>query len=245
MSMAVTDPLVEESLAELETVLSWLQERGENPKKPIAVLIGGWAVYSYNRYFGSIDIDLITNNSTRKSLMYYLRSEHGYRPERFLGRTSVSKITEHGKVVIDFGTREIPDRFEGRSETLDFKILDGQTEVRDLSGIKVPVPTRALLILLKLKAIWDRNQRIQNGISHDLDWEKAKLVKDNADILALADPERGGHEIDVEFLGRKLAEFPFLREHLENTKENLHAIKKYGTTQDKAEEFIDRLLLLV
>lgn len=61
MSMPISDPLVTESFAELKTVLKWLEEKGENPEEPTTVLIGGWVVYSYNPYFGSIDIDLITN----------------------------------------------------------------------------------------------------------------------------------------------------------------------------------------
>ncbi len=243
--MPISDPLVTESFAELKTVLKWLGERGENPEEPTTVLIGGWVVYSYNSYFGSIDIDLITNNKTRASLMYYLRKEQGYTPERFEGRTSVSKMTKHGKVIIDFGTREIKDTFEGRSESLDFSILDGNTEVRDFFGINIPVPSRALLILFKLKAALDRDYRIRKGTSYDIEWEKGKLVKDYADILALVDPEKGGHDIDIEFLGRILDEFPFLREYLRKAKENLDAIRKYGTTLEKAEESIDKLLSLL
>lgn len=245
MSMVVDDPLAQESLAELEIVFRWLQERGDDPKEPMTVLIGGWAVYSYNKYYGSIDIDLVTNNRTRTSLMYYLRKEHGYRPDRFLGRTSVSKKTEHGKVIIDFGTRDRADKFEGKDKSLDFTILDGNTEVKDFSGVGVPVPTRSLLILFKLKAVWDREYRIRHDSSHDVEWERAKLVKDYADILALVDPKKGGHDIDIEFLGTMLDEFPFLGDYLEKAKENLGAIGKYETTPKEAREFIDKLVALL
>lgn len=243
--MPISEPLARRSLSELKNILQWLEERGEDPDDPTTVLIGGWAVYAYNPYFGSIDIDLITNNKTRKSLMYYLRKEHGYSPETFQGRRTVTKMTEYGKVIIDFGSRETKDRFEGRAEVLDFGLVDGNTVLKELSGLRVPVPSRALMVLFKLKAAHDREYRIQSETSHDLEWEKGKLVKDYADVLALVDPERGGAEIDIGFLGENLVKFPFLEQYLQKAMENLDGIKKYGTTGKKAEEAIGRLLKLL
>lgn len=243
--MSTTEPLTRESLIELKAIIEWLYKRGEDPDNPITILIGGWAVYSYNKYLGSIDIDLITNSDTRHSLMYYLRSNRGYIPEKFQGKTSVSKLTDYGKIIIDFGTKEIPDKFEGKNINFSFGILNGNIEIRDFNGIGVPVPTRSLLILFKLKAIWDRKYRIENESSHDLDWEKGKLVKDYADILALVDLEKGGDKVDLAFLGSKLKDFPFLRNGLKETGKNIDAIKKYGINQEKAEKYINKLTILL
>lgn len=245
MNMSTTEPLTRESLSELGAIIKWLKERGEDQENPITILIGGWAVYSYNKYLGSIDIDLITNSATRQSLMYYLRSNRGYKPEKFQGKTSVSKLTENGKIIIDFGSREILDKFEGKNFKFSFGILDGNVEIRDFDGTGVPVPTRSLLIFLKLKAIWDRKYRIENGSSHDLDWEKGKLVKDYADILALVDLEKGGDEVDFMFLGLKFKDFPFLKDGLKETGKNIEAMRKYGIDQEKAEEYINRLMNLL
>ena len=55
------------SLDELRVITRFLHER-EDTDNPTTVLIGGWAVDSYNFWYGSVDIDLITNNSTRNSL---------------------------------------------------------------------------------------------------------------------------------------------------------------------------------
>lgn len=55
---------------ELKAVGGWLDESEKSGKiKPLTVLIGGWAVYSYNPWYQSIDIDLVTNKDIKESLM--------------------------------------------------------------------------------------------------------------------------------------------------------------------------------
>jgi len=57
----------------------WLKANEDNNKiKPVTVLIGGWAVYSYNPWYGSIDIDLVTNSSIKNDLMCYLIEKQQY-----------------------------------------------------------------------------------------------------------------------------------------------------------------------
>ena len=64
------DPqIIEKSLHELEFILEWAMQRGETVDNPVTVLVGGWAVDAYNPWYGSIDIDLVTNNRTKHSLM--------------------------------------------------------------------------------------------------------------------------------------------------------------------------------
>jgi hypothetical protein len=157
------------SLDELYAITRYLNEK-EDTDNPTTVLIGGWAVDSYNPWYGSVDIDLITNNSTRNSLSYYLRQERNFVPHRLPGQpSSVRKETKAGSVIIDFATRQKPFPFEGTDEYLDFNILDGNTEKRTIRGnIEMAVPNRATLIVLKLKAIWDRNNRISQRKSHDI-----------------------------------------------------------------------------
>ena len=78
-------------------------------------------------------------------------------------------MTVDGKpIIIDFGTREHPDPFEGRSCALQYDMLDGRTESKPLGeGLSIPVPKRELLLVFKLKAAWDREHRIEKGTSHD------------------------------------------------------------------------------
>jgi hypothetical protein len=49
------DPIAEESLKELKRIFAWITEREGHLDRPITILVGGWAVYSYNGYWGSVD----------------------------------------------------------------------------------------------------------------------------------------------------------------------------------------------
>ncbi|MDO9517849.1 MAG: hypothetical protein Q7J10_07360 [Methanosarcinaceae archaeon] len=235
------------SFDELDVITRYLHDK-EDHDNPTTVLIGGWAVDSYNPWFGSIDIDLITNNHTRESLMYYLRENRGFMPYRLAGLpASVKKDTEAGPVIIDFATRQRPYPFEGGNIKLDFSILDGNTETRTIrGGIEMAVPNLATLLILKLKAVWDRNYRIVNGTSDDVEWETGKLVKDHADILALIDSNYGENQIEISVLGELLEKYPFLEESLTSVYDSDEGIEKYGRmSQNDAKSIIDKMISLI
>lgn len=244
-----TQRIIELSLAELNEIVRYLHEKyveGENSK---TVLIGGWAVDSYNPWFGSIDVDLITSSQIRKGIMYHLRESRGFVPYRLPGiSTSVQKITDAGPIIIDFATWQKPYPFEGLEGIfLDFRILEGNKEMRNIrGGIEIAVPSRAALLILKLKAIWDRQYRIDNELSDDLLWEAGKVAKDRADILALLDPEHGGRELDIYVLGDLLKKYPFLEQSLLSVCERNEGIEKYGRlSQNTAKDIIQQLLSLI
>jgi len=239
--------IMDSSREELIEIFRWAYDRESDGNSPITVLIGGWAVYSYNQWYGSVDIDIVTNNQTRQDLMWYLRNEREFLPQREkMVPTTVVKNVPEGKILIDFWSREDVYRFEGRIEECPFSLLDGHTETREIStGFPVIVPEQTLLIIFKLKAVWDRSFRIQNGTSNDEEWEKGKLRKDRADILALIDPEIRGTEIDVQYLGKMLHEYPFLVEMLREIPDDIDAINMYRRmSQENARSSIEKLLLL-
>ncbi len=240
--------IVRFSIEELNVIAQYLHEKEDNGN-PTTVLIGGWAVDSYNPWFGSIDIDLITNSRTRKSLMYHLRKYRGFEPYRLPGLpTSVKKETEAGPVIIDFASRKKPFPFEGGDDTtLYFSILDGKTETRQIrGGIEMAVPNRAALLVLKLKAIWDRHYRIVHVTSNNIEWETGKLIKDHADILALIDSNYGGNQIEISVLGELLEKYPFLEESLISVYDSDEGIEKYGRmSQNDAKTVIDRMISLI
>ena len=130
---------------------------------------------------------------------------------------------------------------------MNFDILNGQTILKVIRNrISVAVPTRSLLMLFKLKASWDRAYRIDSETADDLEWERGKLIKDSADIIALLDPKYGGTEIDTNFLGEKLGEFDFLEECLRKIPETYDAIMKYNRMDQRTvRETIERLLKLI
>jgi len=239
--------VINSSLEELIEIFHWVNKRENDGNSPITVLIGGWAVYSYNQWYGSIDIDIVTNSRTRQDLMWHLRNERGFVPQREdMTPMTVVKNVPEGKILIDFGSREDIYRFEGRTEECPFSLLDGHTEMRDIgAGFPVIVPEQTLLIIFKLKAMWDRSFRIQNRTSNDEEWEKGKLRKDSADILALIDPEIRGTEIDIQYLGKMLHEYPFLVEMLRQIPDDVDAINMYRRmSQEDARAAIENLLLL-
>ena len=239
--------IMDSSREELIEIFRWAYDRESDGNSPITVLIGGWAVYSYNQWYGSVDIDIVTNNQTRPDLMWYLRNERGFVFQRDdMVPTTVAKNVPEGKIIIDFGSREDICRFEGRDEQCPFSLLDGRTQVREIvTGFPVIVPEQTLLVIFKLKAAWDRSFRIQNGRSSDEEWETGKLKKDRADILALIDPENRDTEIDIQYLGERLQEHPFLVQMLREIPEDMDAINMYRRMgQEDVRARIENLHLL-
>lgn len=235
------------SLAELNEIIQYLREKYDDAG-PKAVLIGGWAVDSYNPWFGSIDLDLVTNSRTRKGIMHHLREKRGFEPYRLPGlSTSVQKLTEAGPIIIDFATLQKPYLFEGIEDIfMDLHILEENTEMRNIrGGIEVAVPNRVTLLVLKLKAIWDRQYRIDHDLCDDLLWETGKVVKDRADVLALLDPEHGGRDLNIYVLGKLFRNYPFLERSLISVYETNEGIEKYGRiSQGFARKIIEQLLSL-
>ena len=234
------------SLEELRHILGWLTGRAGRGGNPRFVLIGGWAVYCYNPWSRSIDIDLIMNQRTKRGLDHHLRSERGYirtGPEHLAGR-GLEKPTPVGPIRIDAASFEASFQFEGMDDKLDLAFLKEATVMQDIEGLTTPVPSRSMLLVMKLKAAWDRQWRVDNGKSADHDWDRTKAIKDLADILALMDPEWGGTDLDVDVLGTQLGRYPVLRTVLERiTTEPLGAMR-YGVPHEWAMRMVGRLLML-
>ncbi|MDO8872068.1 MAG: hypothetical protein Q7V05_04955 [Methanoregula sp.] len=244
----VSRSVIEASLAELAEIFHWVHER-ENTENPVTVLIGGWAVYCYNPWYGSIDIDLVTNAGTRQHLMRHLLTSRGFIRKRNppFKNSVVKVITGNGEIIIDFIPRNEKNCFEGRSETCPMNLLNGRTIVKEISpGFSVTIPERSLLLLLKLKAAWDRAYRIQEHTSDNEDWEKGKLRKDRADILSLIDPDNGGTELDFMFLGDMMRQNPFLTDILAIIPDDRDALQMYGhMDRNTAQRAIENVLRLI
>jgi hypothetical protein len=240
--------VIDASLEELAEIFHWVHER-ESQEEPITVLIGGWAVYCYNSWYGSIDIDLVTNAGTRQHLMRHLETTRSFTKRRNPPfRNSVVKvIPPDGEIIIDFIPRNHSNPFEGGDESCPMNLLNGRTVRKEiLPGFFVTVPERSLLLLLKLKAAWDRAYRIQEHTSHDEDWEKGKLRKDRADILSLIDPRNGGGDLDIMFLGNMMRKYEFLVEIITIIPNDRDALQMYGgMDRDTAQRAIDDVLRLI
>ena len=195
--------LYEESYKELLELLRWFSHLG-----PVPILIGGWAVYAYNSYCGSVDIDIVGESSGGKFLDAVERYEltHGYefvsRDPLGLEKVSRKPIRRGGKVIghtdIDACTIEDrrPARFrEDGTKELPYSLCLENRYRREieLSGNLCYIPCKPLLLMYKLKAARDRAYDLRKGEAtmapEKVEFLRAKLLKDRSDLLALLDPD--------------------------------------------------------
>ncbi|WP_048198282.1 hypothetical protein [Methanocella arvoryzae] len=236
------------SLAEIEAIGVWVKQRLTRHPTQKLCLIGGWAVYLYNPWLGSIDIDLVTGSDLRHSLSQYLVEERGYQRRDEDGIKFLEKRTERGEIIIDFVTTSDPWEFYGTGVNLGFGHLDipDLTVAKKIGEAEVLIPTRSLLLIYKLKASWDRTKRCLEGKSTRQRWEEDKAIKDGADVLALIDPENGGTDLDLGFLGKAFSQYHFLKDHLVEICHDARIISEYGRMDEKtASEVCERLLMLI
>lgn len=240
------DRLVHESFTELRAVLEWLEASEDRPVAPVrAVLVGGWAVYAYNPYFGSYDIDLVTNARTRRSLMHHLVTRRHF--EKYKDPTSreigVVLVTPEGKAVhIDFASLSQDDTLEGTGRRISMALLVGEATVVRPGGWYVPIPNRTSLLLMKLKAAWDRQWRLDHGTSRDAGREQEKVIKDEADILALVDADDDEHPLDIQMLGSWFEKNPELGDALETTAGDRRAYGFYDRDRAPVERKVRNLI---
>ncbi len=205
--MPTTSPLVKASYQELVTFLRYFRHFGT------PVIIGGWAVYLYNPYYGSVDIDVIGPSykgnfeeiieGYERSHSYEVLQQDPFGTEIIARKPILSKAGKKiGDMEIDACSyeRASASQFhEDESKSLPYSLCerDGCTrEVRIAEDAICYVPSKALLTLFKVKARRDRSFDIRTrGATMNpskLAWLRGKVPKDGSDIIALLDPESRG-----------------------------------------------------
>jgi hypothetical protein len=173
------------------------------------VIIGGWAVFFYNPYLGSVDIDVVgpSLNGTFDEIIEGYERSHGYEitKQDLLGTEIVASKPIRSKAGKKIGDMEIDacsyeqpavgQFHEDKSKTLPYALCekDGcKQEVSIAKGCVCYVPTKPLLTLFKVKARRDRSYDIATKgstmNSSKLEWLRSKVTKDGSDIIALLDP---------------------------------------------------------
>ena len=194
-------PLVRASYKELLEFVRFYRHHGT------PVIIGGWAVYFYNPYFGSVDVDVVGHSygGTFEEIIERYERTHGYEFDTTPGlvemtarKPIISKGKLAGHMEIDACSYERPgaSRFhEDESLELPYSAIEDRgckKEVRLTKDTVFYVPCKELLLLYKVKARRDRAFDIRaRGATiggERLQWLRGKVVKDGADILALLDP---------------------------------------------------------
>lgn len=177
------------------------------------VIVGGWAVYFYNPYYGSVDIDVVgpsLSGAFDEIIEGYERS-HGY---EILQQDPLGTEITASKPIYSKGGKRIGDMeidactyertsasefHEDGSKTLPYSLCDRhgcRREARIAKDTVCYVPSKALLALFKVKARRDRSYdiRIKGATMNPskLAWLRGKLAKDGSDIIALLDPRDRG-----------------------------------------------------
>ena len=221
--MSQTEILAQESYNELLNLLDWFSLHG-----PIPTLIGGWAVFAYNSYLGSVDIDLVGPSMGGRFLDLIERFErtHGYEQRRrsVLGLESIFRkpIIRKGKlggyVEIDACTYEsnAASFHEDPQKKLPYALCGDRKLRRKLILNKervAYVPAKNLLLLYKIKAQRDRTFDLKTKRAvlgaQKRTWLEGKIVKDGSDLIALLDPEPQRYILEGQFdfnLLKKLVE---------------------------------------
>ncbi|MDG6962210.1 MAG: hypothetical protein JRN13_03050 [Nitrososphaerota archaeon] len=200
-------PLVKASYDELVSFIRHYRHHGT------PTIIGGWAVWFYNPYFGSIDIDVV--GPSYKGEFYRIIEEyehtHGYQTaptdlfgvEAIASKPIISEGKKVGDMEIDACSFEQPgagEFHEDRSLTLPYSLCNepgNKREVKIARDCVCYAPSKALLTMFKVKAYRDRSYDIRSkGATMNperLVWLRTKVAKDATDIIALLDPRgRGG-----------------------------------------------------
>jgi hypothetical protein len=237
--------VIDESISELVALFELVNAKERTLDRPVTLLIGGWAVYTYNAYYGSVDIDIVTTSDIKRYLVTELgkRGFHHFK-DAFEDRR-LCKQTVSGPVQVDFFSSRTPYKFEGRRETIKYDFLFDDFERNIIRGLSVPVPSRTGLLVTKMKAAWDRGWRLEHAQSADSEHERRKLIKDYADIISIVDQERGGKVLNLISLGRMLDRYEFLKTIFERVPASIDAAEFYGTSQEKAEKIIKELTSLL
>jgi len=195
--------LAKDSYNELLSLLKWFTHFG-----PIPTIIGGWAVYFYNSYFGSIDIDIVgpSHQGRFTDIIERYERTHGYefiqKDPLGLEVTSRKPVIRNGKVIgyteIDTSVFEDPKPssfHEDPNKQLPYSLTakkQYQRKVKLEKDAICYIPCKPLLLLYKIKAARDRAYDLKTR-GPTMEPAKAerlrgKMTKDRADIIALIDP---------------------------------------------------------
>lgn len=174
------------------------------------VIVGGWAVYFYNPYYGSVDIDVVgsSHRDAFDEIIEGYEKSHGY---EILQQDALGTEITASKPIYSKGGRKIGDMeidactyersgasqfHEGGSKALPYSLCERDGCKREISIARdcaCYVPSKALLALFKVKARRDRQYDIRTkGATMNaarLAWLRGKVAKDGSDIIALLDPK--------------------------------------------------------
>lgn len=245
------DLIRSESLSELKSLAGWFDLKHGTT----IIVIGGWAVFSYNPYLGSFDIDCVGPREPFYTQLDLYMYSHGYELEKkdpfgltkffvkhilrgstFIGDIYIDACSfDDGNCFKENETKKLPYGLCGKAEYINRRLINGTTTW---------VPIKELLFLYKLKALSDRQWMLKNEKLEppDKDYLTGKIEKDKTDLLALLDPRFGPQdpsrlskivkEFDLEFAFGTLSDLP----------NEQGAMQNYNTTKKEVDVWVNTIL---
>jgi len=229
MSSEFYDPeTLSASFDELKKLLKFLDKLGV----PHPAIIGGWAVYAYEKGMGSRDIDIVMVSES--DIVQHLYNN--YFPAHDFKEKKIGFFPDHHEktVMTARGPRDIiVDIFDGQKQWKDevnsgIKFHWGWTlkfqEQRTIDDLEIIVPKRELLIITKMMSAVVRSRMNDIEPNFRLPF---KIQKDYRDVAVLTI----GKELDLDFYKeymKKSEAEQYLDEFLPKYKQDEHS----GTLKD-------------
>jgi len=197
MSSEFYDPeILSASFIELKKLLKFLEKLGV----PNPTIIGGWAVYAYEKGMGSRDIDIVMVSES--DIVQHLYNN--YFPAHDFKEKKIGFFPDHYEKIVmtPKGTRDIiVDVFDGQKEWKDEVnlrikfhwewILKFQEQLT-IDDLKIIVPKRELLLITKMMSAIARSRMNDLNPHFRLPF---KIKKDYRDVAVLTI----GKELDLDF----------------------------------------------
>ena len=161
---------------------------------------------------------MIATGRFKDSLTRHLYSTRHYSKERdSAGNTLYLKSLDSGDIYLDFLPKK--DQFHGTGKLLNLMRIEYKTVPKNISHsfdpeFQVMVPEISMLLLLKLKAAWDRHYDLSLETTLNKDHLSEKFTKDCGDIIALLLSD-AFHFARFDWLSSIISGFDFLRDFLE------------------------------
>ena len=224
--MSKDDIVRRDSLSELRKLSGWFRAR----HGLTITLLGGWAVYSYNPYLGSFDIDCVGPADPFTLYLNLYMKENGYvlEPESPFGAAAelwkkpiYKGDTWIADISIDACDFEYRNFFkEDPSKAIPYALCSQRQflNYREIDGEYFWVPIKELLFLYKTKAARDRQYLMAHETlpSSYVELFTGKIDKDHSDLIALLDPKYGA--MDGSILGDLIRRYDlsFITETISN-----------------------------
>jgi hypothetical protein len=241
--------LLEKAHDEFVNFITWMNKKiGHYP-----MIIGGWAVYTYNPYYGSKDIDVVfMGRGIFQRVVNLYMAANGYTLKdkgvfENIFEKDVKTETGVSSINIDACSKEDKNIFkEDPDKELPWDIAFRNSNTIELkSGVFHFAPKPSLLLLYKLKAMRDRiyDLRGPQGLEQRR-YLEGKIFKDKADSIALLDPKNRYKVAKDEFyqFADKHKVMDIMKDSLRIIYEDIEAMRFYGADVSSARAWLEKLL---